>query len=362
MKKILTICSVFLITLCCYGNTDNTNLPRGKEDPRVAAAAAAFHQAMLDIDTTHTTEIRSFMLVRKGKVVYEKYCGNETPQTPREMYSIGKTLVALAMGCAVDEGKLSLSDRVIDFFPDMLPAQIPDGMKDMTLRHLLTMTCGMEETPTLLSIFNPSVQGKDTINWVREFFASPMPHKPGTYFYYNLFATHIVCAIVEKATGMPFIDYITPRLLAPLHIKALDYDKSPQGVFIGAWGVRLCAEEMAKIGQLMLQHGKWEGHQLISRRWMKQMTNLQVPSALHIALEKNTPKPKEEKVDPNEIHSQGYGYFVWRGTNDTYRAEGQFGQVILVHPKTDTVLVLTNYTKMYKEFYELIEQYLYPIL
>lgn len=359
MQRIISLFSVILIAICCYGNTLNTDLPRGAVDTRMAAAVKAFRQNLLAIDTTHTTKFYNLMSIRHGEVVYNTGFDCSDSEKPRETYSIGKTLVALGVGCAVDEGRLRLSDRVIDFFPDKLPAHMPKGMRDMTLRHLLTMNCGLEENATLMSVFSPATQRKDTIDWIREFFASPMPHEPGTYFYYNLYATHIVCAIVEKVTGMPFIDYIMPRLLTPLGISNLQWEKSPQGICAGGWGAKLCPEDLAKIGQLMLQGGVWQGKRLISKRWMKKMTSKQVPSAPHVVLNKNT-VPQEE--DKNEIHSQGYGFFVWFGHHGTYRAEGLGGQVIIVNPKKDAVLVIMLNTVMYKEFYDLIDQYLIPVM
>lgn len=349
MKRfIFVLIIVFLLVPGCRTAGDTASLPRGDVSREWIAAAESFRQEALSVEAPDVAIPYSIMVVDHGKVVFEQWYEGTTPESTIEVYSVSKVVMALAAGCAIEDGLFRVDDKVIGFFPDQLPQAVSDTLSAMTVRDLLTMTCGMEETPKLISVFS----GNKDFDWIKEFFNSRQTSLPGTSFYYNFFASFIVAAILEKTSGMGVVDYIRPRLLEPLHITDLEWDDSPSGICVGGWGMRLCTEDMAKIGQLLLQRGKWNGRQLVSAQWVDTMTSNLVPSN---PLNAFTSRIDPEMLhNPRNDHSQGYGYFVWRGNYDTYRAEGMRGQYIIVKPEKELVFVITSNSNMDQKYIDLI--------
>lgn len=346
MRKI-AFASLFVLLLVTGCRTSG-DLPRGKESAEWAAAVEAFYQDAVSVQAPDKAQPYSIMVLEKGKVVYEGYFAGVAADSLFDVFSISKTVLALATGFAVEEGRLSVDDKVIDFFPDRLPENVSDTLSSMTIRHLLTMTCGMEETPKLLSAFS----GNTSFSWLEEFFASRQAHMPGEEFYYIFFAPYILAAIIEKEVGMSVMDYITPRLLEPLQITDMQWDTSHEGICVGGWGMRVCTEDLAKLGQLLLQRGKWHGRQLVSSQWVDTMTSNLVASLPKSAFAVNMDPAELE--DPNNDHSQGYGYYVWQGRGNTYRMEGLQGRLVIVCPSTDIVFVITSRTNMSQGYLDII--------
>lgn len=368
MKRLLLVLSTLLLIVpACikaHAEADGHNLPRVISTDAAYGAFADSLYALIHptqpLNKTNPKGLYCVTVAQHGNVVFERHYGDATPTTLRETYSIGKTLVALAAGLAYDEGKLDLSARVVDFFKDKVPANLPDSMATLTVKQLLTMTAGFEENELLMSVFNPSAGGKDSIDWAKEYFKTPA-HRPGTYFYYNLFGTYIMCDILHQLTHENLVDYIMPRLLEPMHIRRIDWEQSPKGICAGGWGAKLCPEDMAKMGQLMLQQGKWDGRQLISEEWMRMMTSKQVDSAPNTIMSKNN--PGIALGYPGEMHSMGYGFYVWHGPQNSYRAEGIGGQFVIVLPDYDAVLVIVANTTLTNEIFDkVVWPYLLPIL
>src|SRR5262249_39249260 len=157
------------------------------------------------------------------------------------------------VGLAVAEGKLSVDDEVLGFFPDDAPAEPGKNLKAMRIADLLRMSTGHQAEPPT----------RDRPHWARAFLAEPVPHKPGTHFLYNTAATSTLSAIVQKATGQAVLDYLRPRLFDPLGIEDPAWGTSPQGVTLGGYGLSVRTEDIARFGQLYLQKGRWKGRQLV---------------------------------------------------------------------------------------------------
>jgi CubicO group peptidase (beta-lactamase class C family) len=173
-------------------------------------------------------------------------------------------------------------------------------------------------------------RSNDVPNWAKAFLAHPVPHKPGTHFQYNSMGTYMCSAIVQKVTGQTVLDYLTPRLFQPLGIEKPHWDASPQGISCGGWGLFLRTEDVAKFGQLYLQKGKWNGHQLVPEKWVAEATKYQVPN-------KDAPSGKGNKPD----WQAGYGYQFWQSQHNAYRGDGANGQLCIVMPDQDAVLAVT---------------------
>lgn len=263
-----------------------------------------------EVDSMH-----SFMLVRHGNVIAEAWWEPESADKPHVLWSLSKSFTSTAVGLAVAEGKLSIDDPVLKYFPEEAPEQPSENLKEMKVRDLLTMSAGHQDEVNWLA----------ADNWAKAFLAHPVPHKPGTHFRYNTPATYMLSAIVQKVTGQTVLEYLQPRLFEPLGIEDPRWDNSPQGISIGGYGLFLRTEDIAKFGQLYLQNGQWHGKQLIPVSWIEMATSKQVSNG----------------NDPSRDWTQGYGFQFWRCRHNAYRGDGKDGQFCIVLPEQDAVIAIT---------------------
>jgi CubicO group peptidase (beta-lactamase class C family) len=275
-------------------------------------------------------DIHSFMVVRNGKVVAEQWFGNNVPDSLHVMHSVSKTFTASAIGFAVAENRLKVTDKVISFFPDKLPAEVSPNLQALEIRHLLTMSVGHDA-----NLVN-QVRQTEGADWVEAFLAAPVEQQPGEEFMYNSMATYMLSAIIQQVTGEKLIDYLTPRLFNPLGIKGIRWDESPQGINTGGWGLYVKTEDMAKLGQLFLQKGSWNGAQILPASWIEEATTS------HIASLPAGTKREDLKIKPEDSDwLQGYGYQMWRCRHNGYRADGANGQFIIILPEKNAVVAIT---------------------
>lgn len=289
-----------------------------------------------------STEFHSFMLLRHGKVVSETYWNPYQKDLKNRLYSCSKSFTATAIGFAVQEKKLKVSDQVISFFPDKLPSQISENLKALTIQNLLTMSSGMEKEPDFI---------RESVNdWVQAYLAVPINNKPGSKFAYSSLATFMLSAIIQKVTGKTVAEYLKPRLFDPLEIKEFDWENNPQGINTGGWGLRVKTEDMAKFAQLFLQKGKWNGKQILSEEWVKEATSA------HILQNPNA----DEKLKSENDWVQGYGYQMWRNRFNSFRGDGAYGQFMLVLPEQDAVVIITAESNNLQEELNLVWEHLLP--
>ena len=292
-------------------------------------------------------DLHSVMIVRHGKVVAEHWFGENASNKNHILNSVSKTFTATAIGFCVAEKRLKVTDKVISFFPDDFPKTISPYLAELQIRDLLTMSVGHEVDPTN----KIRTQGG---SWEKMFLALPIENKPGTKFVYNSMASYMLSAIVQKVTGEKVIDYLYPRLFRPLGIVGAEWSVSPTGINAGGWGLYIKTEDMAKMGQFMLQKGKWNGKQLLPEIWFDEATSA------HIS-QPPTWFPANGKAQESDW-VQGYCYQLWRCRYNAYRADGANGQYIIVLPEKDVVVVTTaNITDMQAEL-NLIWQYLLPAM
>ena len=356
MKHFLSLALLSVALFSCTKQqkaVEIIDLPRAEVDQNVAAAVDSFYNATMTRPVKpDSIELHSVMVVKNGEVVYENWYNGYTPERGHMMFSVSKTFTAVGVGMLIEEGKLALTDKVVDIFPEDLPDTVSDNLAAMTVRDLLTMTCGHNS--------EPSGRQEDVKSWVKAFLAWPVEHKPGEYYLYNSYGTFMLSAIVQKITGEKLMDYLTPRLFEPLHIKDATWDENPDGINFGGWGLTIKTEDMAKLGQLFLNEGKWNGKQLVSAEWLKEMGSFQVESS-----PSGTPYEMREAyglTKDNNEWVQGYGYQMWMCRHDAFRADGYAGQYIMIFPKRNTVLVLTTKSSLYQPYMDLIWEYLLPVL
>jgi hypothetical protein len=261
--------------------------------------------------------LHSFMLLRHGKVVAEGWWYPWRSDVPHMLFSLSKSFATTAVGLAIDEGRLTLDDQVLSFFPNESPRKITQHLADMKIHHLLTMTTG-HDRDTVEDVFFSHTP-------VKTFLALPVEHSPGTHFLYNTGASFIVSAILQKLTGETLLVYLTPRLFEPLGITGASWDIHPVGINYGGMGLNIKTEDIARFGQLYLQRGIWNGRRILPEWWVDEATAKQVSNG----------------NDPDSDWAQGYGYQFWRCRYNYYRADGAFGQFCIVMPDKQAVVVLT---------------------
>ena len=260
----------------------------------------------------------SLMLVRHGQVVAEGWWKPYEPGFVHSLYSLSKSFTSTAIGLLVKEGKLDIHASVVSFFPDDLPGTVSENLRQVTVRSLLTMNTGHAEDTM------PKMRASSA-NWVRTWLAQPVEYAPGTHFLYNTGNTYMLGAILHKVTGLTLEDYLKPRLFQPLGFTGYDWEVSPQGLNTAGYGLRVKTEDIAKLGQLYLQKGKWKGSEILTGQWVDEATSKQTESQVN-----------------NGDWSEGYGYQFWRCTHGFYRGDGAYGQFCIVMPQYDAVLAVTG--------------------
>lgn len=265
-------------------------------------------------------DIHSITLVRHGAIVAEGWWAPYPRDLPHMLYSLSKSFTSSAVGIAIAEGRFSLDDTVVSFFPEHTPAAPDENLLAMRVRHLLSMSTGHTDDTWL-----PMVAREDG-QWVKAFLEQPVRRPPGTHFLYNTGASYMLSAIIHKTTSQPMLEYLQPRLFEPLGIKNPTWLDSPERITLGGLGLSLTTSEAARFGQLYLQQGVWQGQQLIPAAWVAEATAFQTPNGDY------------ELSD----WTQGYGYQFWRSRHNAYRGDGAFGQFCVIMPEQDAVLAITG--------------------
>lgn len=307
--------ALLLIAGCAAAGTRDVADDFSRSTPEAEGVASSailgLVEALDKIDS-----LNSLMIVRHGRVIAEGWWAPYTADANHELYSLSKSFAATAVGFAVAEGKLSLDDEVLKFFPEDAPAEVPANLKAMRVRDLLTMSAGHQDETS---------SAADRIT-AKSFLAHPVPHKPGTHFKYNTPATFMCSAIVQKVSGQPIVEYLKPRLFEPLGIAKPVWNANAQGISLGGYGLRVRTEDIARFGQLYLRKGRWNGKQLLPASWVELATSRQVSNG----------------SNPKSDWEQGYGFQFWRCRNGAYRGDGAFGQYCVVLPEQDVVIAITS--------------------
>lgn len=298
-----------------YGGAVTHLLPRSTPEQQ-SVPASAIAQLIAELDRLE--HVHTLTVVRHGHVVAEATWHPYERDLPTAVYSVSKSFTAIAVGLAIEEDLLGLDDRVIDLLPGRAPTSPGGHLAALRVRDLLTMTTGHLDEPPLT--------GDD---WVGDFLAHDMPRSPGSHWLYNTPATHVLSAIVHERSGENLLRYLRPRLFDPLGFRDPVWAQSPVGIDAGGFGLSVRPEELAVFGQLLLQRGRWAGRQLVPGAWIDQATAFQVA---------NDGADSETGGD----WTQGYGFQFWRCRHGAYRADGAFGQYVVVLPEHDAVVAITG--------------------
>lgn len=291
------------------------DLPYEQPFPRATPESQGISSDLLgsmirELHSSRYTDMHHLMILRHGKVICECNFAPYPAGMWHITHSMCKSITSMAIGLLVNEGKLTLDENIYKIFEDQLNPFTKMLRPVITVENLLTMTSGVT--------FNESgiVSGND---WLGSYLNSQVSGHPGTAFQYNSLNTYVLSAIVTKRTGESLVDYLKPRLFEPLGITRYLWETCPKGITKGGWGLFLCMEDMAKLGQLYLQKGMWNGQQIIPEAWVETSTQKHIDSI------------------PGTF---GYGYHVWmEQRHQSFEFNGMLGQNVVVYPDMDMVLV-----------------------
>jgi CubicO group peptidase (beta-lactamase class C family) len=243
-----------------------------------------------------------------------------------QLYSVSKTFTSMAAGIAIHEGYFKLSDKVVDFFPELALGQPDEKLLKMTVKDLLSMATGHSCCP----LVNALSLGLEPPNWAKVFFDTPLVYEPGTHFEYNNGATYMLSAIIRRKTGINTREFLIPRVFTPLHIFNPQWEICPEGITKGFMGLFLTTEKLSRFSQLLLNRGQWDGKQLIPAGYIEEATKPQIDNS---------------DFNPNwatEDNHQGYGYQIWINSYpNSYRMDGLYGQYSICFPEKAAVVTIT---------------------
>ena len=296
--------------------------PLPRSTPEREGVSSLAINALLDaIHADEAARAHEIMVLRNGKVIAEANWSPYDSQRPHQLYSLSKSITATAVGMLVDEGLLSIDERLCDIFFDKAPESETHPAQKMTVRMLLNMSTG--------TYFNEAGSAMGT-DWERDFLNAPVKFEPGSAFDYNSMNTYLLAAIVRRKTGETLTEYLTPRLYEPLGIESHYWETCPNGTEKGGWGLSLTPESVAKIGQLYLNKGVWKTlfgeKRLLSEEWIEAATMPQIDT-------------------PHGEITYGYGHQIWMtARKGAFLFNGAFGQYMLALPDLNAIVVLFSGT------------------
>ncbi|MGB5750607.1 MAG: serine hydrolase [Desulfobacterales bacterium] len=269
----------------------------------------------------------SLLVVKNGYLVFEKYYSWGSPDKYAVVHSVTKSVTSALIGIALDKGYLkSVDQKLIEFFPEYITDESDPRKKQISLKHLLTMSAGFrwnDRGPVMRDWYTSS-------NWAKFTIQLPQENNPGDEFTYNSSTSHLLSIILSKSTKTSTLEFAKRNLFEPLGIQSAYWHQDPQGYYIGGFGLGLSARDLAKIGFLYLNNGYWNGQSIVPEFWVKESTDQQIQAVSH------------------PIYGAfGYGYQWWVKKVDdcsSFRAWGRRGQFIVVVPELDLVIAVTSET------------------
>lgn len=319
-----------------YADTEHIRLSGGFDDGFVRAAPSEVgidgDQVAVFLDKLEEAglELHSFMLHRQGKVAAEGWRWPYRSDRLRVLHSVAKSFTACAIGLAIEEGRLSLADKVVSFFPDDVPADASDWLQAMTVEDLLTMRCGHAYE------VSGAVWRNISTSWIAEFFKIPLAYAPGTRYVYTSAASYMLSAIVSRVTGMSMHEYLKPRLFEPLGIRDERWDIGPDGVNPGGNGLTARTADLLKLSVLHAQSGLWEGRRVLPEHWVREATRA------------------------HGEHDSTYGYHWQIRPTNAYSAIGVFVQLSTVFPEHGVTIAVTGAMDKSAMLYPYLLDYLKP--
>lgn len=294
-------------------------------------------------------ELHSLQILRAGRVAVEGHWAPYRRDHPHLLYSLSKSFTSIAVGFAVEEGRCSVDDRLVDVLAPWAPAETSERISAMTVRHALTMSTGHTIDP-IFPLLGWSAEHPDG-DWLTCFLDLEPGGDPGSSFTYDQLATYCLSRVVTAVTGERLLDHLRPRLLDPLGIDVAHWLQDRHGHDLGFSGLHVRPDAIARFGALVAAGGVWEGRQVVPSSWLAAATSPQV------ANDRAHRAPTDPEVNPDWL--QGYGYQFWMCRRG-YRGDGALGQFCVVWPDEDVVIGTTAATEDMQALLDRFEARLVP--
>ena len=314
----------------------NCELPRST--PEAQGVSSEVISQLLD-DLNEFEYMKGIIILRHGQVIAESSWEPYDRETPTALWSLSKSFTSCAIGLAQEEKRLSVKDKLIDFFPEYRSCVTDEKMLKVTLQDLLTMRSGHPQCAF-------SYARADLANdWVRGFLSSPLKFEPGTHFAYNSLGTYMLSAVIRRVTKENVREYLMPRLFKPLGIAPGRWDSCPAGTNCGGFGLHLRIADVAKFAQLILNKGLWQGKQLLPESYLAE-------ALMHHA---------DNSMNEHPDWKAGYGYQFWLSRHG-FRGDGACGQYAVILPEEDMAIAVTASMSAMGKVLELFWEKLLPAL
>lgn len=290
-------------------------MPRLYAPESVGMSSQHIERFLHALEQDRYSHVHNLLIYRKEKLICAASAPGYSPRVWSLTHSMAKTVTSFALAILLDRGQISLDARVCDLLADDLPKGVSARTRRITVRHLLTMTAGVTDVGEAAIV--------TLADWKRAFLSCTPAYEPGKRFFYNSINTYVLACIIERVSGQGLDEFLDAHLFRPMGIRNYYMEKSPQGTVKGGWGMYLTPLDMAKLGRLTLQGGRWQGKQLISEGYLAEATVRAVPTS-------------------TAYGDYDYGYHLWSARDGSaYLLNGMLGQNVWVNPKTETVIVCT---------------------
>ncbi|MDZ7659915.1 serine hydrolase [Fodinibius sp.] len=316
-------------------------------DARSISSADSVSLQQIQQSASSINSVTSLLIQQNGKQLAEFYFNGMEKGEPTNIKSASKSIISLLVGIAVENGYIKTVNQPIEpYFEDYFNAN-PDSIKEsITIKDLLTMRSGLETTS-----FHNYGRWVISDNWIKFALDQPLEKQPGGDMAYSTGTSHLLSVIISKATGMSTRAFAEEYLFHPMNIKLGGWDRDPQGYYMGGNNMALAPDDMIKIGQMLLNRGRYNGQRIVSKDWIVDSFKTYTRS---------------------NYNPYDYGYMWWNkpvGNYKVYFAWGYGGQYIFIIPKLDATIVLTGaldnatQSRSYKEpVFDLLDEQIIPYL
>jgi len=292
-----------------------------------------FNPQVLDsafIQANNEGFVDALLVIRNGYLVAEQYYNGYNENTPHNVMSVSKSFLSAIAGLALHNGFIdSLGEKMLDYFPEYIYTGIDQRKYDITIEHLLTMRMGIaSESENNYAVF---FEIQNSPNWIKATIEYPLSFNPGERMRYNTFQTHLLSAILTKATNQNTRDFATAYLFDEMHVDVDDWLQDPQGYYFGGSDMFFTPREMAVLGYLYLNNGRLNDKQIVPEEWVQ----------LTLSSSSNFTHPNQW----GDLKNYNYGYLWWLGEiggHEIFMALGYGGQFVVVFPDLNLIVVSTS--------------------
>lgn len=290
-----------------------------------------------ECESSENVNLINFVIMQNDEILAE-FCKSPYKKSSKQLlFSMTKSFTSLATGIAIDKGLFSLDDYVCSFFSDDLPVEPQPNLMKMKVRHLLTMTTGIH--------YNTYSELLQESNWIKAFLSQDFSYEPGTFYRYSTHATHMLSAIIQKVSGISLESFLNANMFYPMEISEAEWELSPEGLTAGGMGLSLCLESLIEVAGMLLNKGIYCGKRIISEEYITLATS---PQAI-----------KQDDVNNHNQYYSGYqyGFQFHISTNNMFRADGAFGQYIIICPAKSLAIIATSQRTKTESFLSIVDKY-----